>query len=142
MPHGPKGNGQAWRVSGTPSRVGPPSRNPDGQRRPSRRRLGRAMPQAIKLIDAEGRSCIYVPDHGKTARWSIAKGMRWNWTTNDRPTMQTAFLRQQSPNRPQQRDPDREESHKLQILKNKASTTRHDGSALENSERGLPCSPV
>jgi hypothetical protein len=61
MPHGPKGNGQAWRVLGTPSRVGPPSRNPDGQRRPSRCKLVRAMPQSIKLIDAEGRSCIYVP---------------------------------------------------------------------------------
>jgi hypothetical protein len=23
------------------------------------------MPQAIKLIDAEGRSCIYVPDHAR-----------------------------------------------------------------------------
>jgi hypothetical protein len=39
MPRGPKGSGQAWRVLGTPSRVGPPSRNPDGGRRPSSRRL-------------------------------------------------------------------------------------------------------
>ena len=32
------------------------------------------MPQAIKLIDAEGRSCVYVPIR-RTARWLTAKGM-------------------------------------------------------------------
>jgi hypothetical protein len=31
------------------------------------------IPQAIKLIDAEGRSCIYEPI--RTARWLIAKGL-------------------------------------------------------------------
>ena len=30
------------------------------------------MPQAIKLIDAEGRSCIYVPIT-QNGRWSTAK---------------------------------------------------------------------
>jgi hypothetical protein len=32
------------------------------------------MPQAIKLIDAEGRSCIYVPIM-QNGRWSTAKDM-------------------------------------------------------------------
>jgi hypothetical protein len=32
------------------------------------------MPQAIKLIDAEGRSCIYAQSR-RAARWSTAKGM-------------------------------------------------------------------
>jgi len=31
------------------------------------------MPQAIKLIDAEGRSCIYVPIM-QNARWSTSQG--------------------------------------------------------------------
>jgi hypothetical protein len=40
------------------------------------------MPQAIKLIDAEGRSCIYVPTL-KTERSSTAKDMCSIWKTND-----------------------------------------------------------
>jgi hypothetical protein len=40
-------------------------------------------------------------------------------------------LRQQSPNRPPHRYQDREEGHKLCILINESSKTRHDASALE-----------
>ena len=40
------------------------------------------MPQAIKLIDAEGRSCIYAPitQNGKV----VAQGMCLIWRINDR----------------------------------------------------------
>jgi hypothetical protein len=36
----------------------------------ARQRISRPMPQAIKLIDGEGRSCIYVPmtQNGKGGR--------------------------------------------------------------------------
>jgi hypothetical protein len=40
------------------------------------------MPQAIKLIDAEGRSCIYVPI-SRTARWSTARDMCFLQTMNE-----------------------------------------------------------
>ena len=43
-----------------------------------------AMPQAIKLIDAEGRSCIYVPimQNGKVVN---SQGFMLDRRTNDRP---------------------------------------------------------
>src|SRR5260370_40176044 len=56
------------------------------------------------------------------------------------PTDAAVRLRQQSPNRPRQRDPNGDEDQKLQIRVKKANTNRHDGAALENSERGLPIS--
>jgi hypothetical protein len=49
-------------------------------------------------------------------------------------------LRQQSPNRPGQRDPDREEGHKLCILINEASMNWNMAPPLKNRERGLPSS--
>ena len=42
------------------------------------------MPQAIKLIDAEGRSCVYVPISLRTAWWSTARGLCSLRRMNDR----------------------------------------------------------
>ena len=48
------------------------------------------MPQAIKLIDAEGCSCIYVPM--QNGRWSTAKDKCSIWRMNDDRSVQTFRL--------------------------------------------------